>query len=184
MDVLLSADECYLAWRWYCCRTMFWFAGAFWLCFGSYLPLHSEMWPCQQRNTYSSCWPYRGALPVTLQTPQLKLEKASFLCPTGNSFARGSMWPYQTRCWRRTIQGELDQQSNNSDCVHLIYVHIVAASLKSLLFTEIIFSMNCVHFCVFVKLMDADEWVQYHQEAKGAVLAHHIKFKTSCLPPF
>lgn len=69
-------DECYLAWRWYCCRTMFWFAAAFWLCFGSYLPLHSETWPCQQRNTYSSCWPYRGALPVTLQPPQLKLEKA------------------------------------------------------------------------------------------------------------
>lgn len=87
---------------------------------------------------------------MTLQTPQLKLEKAKV------SFVpKRTAWLYVAIS--NTIQGELDQQRNNNERVHLIYVHIVAASLKSLLFTEIIFSMICVHFCVFVKLVDVDE---------------------------
>lgn len=58
--------------------------------------------------------------------------------------------------------------------------------LKGLLFSEIIFLMPCIHFCVvgvfFCKVMDVKECVQYLREAKGAVLYHHVKLKLSSLP--
>lgn len=62
----------------------FWFARSLRLCFCSYLPLHSKTWPRQQRNTYSFRWPYRGTLPATLQTSQLKLEKEKFPLSRGD----------------------------------------------------------------------------------------------------
>lgn len=83
-QVSLSADERWLVWRRYCRRALFWFARSLRLCFCSYLPLHSKTWPRQQRNTYSFRWPYRGTLPATLQTSQLKLEKEKFPLSQGD----------------------------------------------------------------------------------------------------
>lgn len=56
--------------------------------------------------------------------------------------------------------------------------------LKGLLFSEIIFLMPCIHFCVVFLSSNrcGKKSVQYHREARGAVLSHHLKLQFSCLP--
>lgn len=153
------------------------------LCFASYLPLHSKMWPCQRRNTYSSSWPYRGTLPATLQTPQLKTWKRKV------SFVWEGPALYVVPCGRikhgadrGAIQEELDRHRSNNRPVRLIYVHIVVAEKPAgpaeepfILWDDFsqcsAFVSEVYKKVSFYKLVDLEGRLQYRWEAKGALLS-------------